>query len=169
LTPVKEKEFLRLVSQHESLLHKICHVYANDALEKQDLFQEIVIQLWKSFENFRNESKISTWIYRIALNTALTQKRRDKTKIPIRFVDALKDDRAVENESNRQDEKIRLLYDAIAKLTEVEKAIVMLYLDEKSYQEMEEVLGMNQGTLRVKMSRIKDKLRQITNTQQHGS
>ena len=169
MTPDKEKEFLRLVSQHEGLLRKICHVYANDALEKQDLFQEIVIQLWKSFEKFRNESKISTWIYRIALNTALTQKRRDKTKIPIRFVDALNDDRAVENESNRQDENIRLLYDAIAKLTEVEKAIVMLYLDEKSYQEMEEVLGMNQGALRVKMSRIKDKLRQITKTHQHGT
>lgn len=158
----KEKKFLRLISEHEGLIHKICHVYAADALAKQDLFQEIVIQLWKSFENFRNESKISTWMYRVALNTALTEKRRNKTKVSISFLGSLKDDKAQENNMDADEENLNLLFSAISKLTEVEKAVVMLYLDDKSYEEMEDVLGINQGTLRVKMNRIKEKLRQIT-------
>ena len=158
----KEKKFLRLISEHEGLIHKICHVYAADALAKQDLFQEIVIQLWKSFENFRNESKISTWMYRVALNTALTEKRRNKTKVSISFFDSLKDDKAQESNMDADEENLNLLFSAISKLTEVEKAVVMLYLDDKSYEDMEDVLGINQGTLRVKMNRIKEKLRQIT-------
>ena len=158
----KEKKFLRLISEHEGLIHKICHVYAADALAKQDLFQEIVIQLWKSFENFRNESKISTWMYRVALNTALTEKRRNKTKVSISFLGSLKDDKAQENNMDADEENLNLLFSAISKLTEVEKAVVMLYLDDKSYEDMEDVLGINQGTLRVKMNRIKEKLRQIT-------
>ena len=158
----KEKKFLRLISEHEGLIHKICHVYAADALAKQDLFQEIVIQLWKSFENFRNESKISTWMYRVALNTALTEKRRNKTKVSISFLGSLKDDKTQENIMDAHEENLNLLFSAISKLTEVEKAIVMLYLDDKSYEDMEDVLGINEGTLRVKMNRIKEKLRQIT-------
>ncbi len=158
----KEKKFLRLISEHEGLIHKICHVYAADALAKQDLFQEIVIQLWKSFENFRNESKISTWMYRVALNTALTEKRRNKTKVSISFLGSLKDDKAQESNMDANEENLNLLFSAISKLTEVEKAVVMLYLDDKSYEDMEDVLGINQGTLRVKMNRIKEKLRQIT-------
>jgi len=158
----KEKKFLRLISEHEGLIHKICHVYAADALAKQDLFQEIIIQLWKSFENFRNESKISTWMYRVALNTALTEKRRNKTKVSISFLGSLKDDKAQESNMDADEENLNLLFSAISKLTEVEKAVVMLYLDDKSYEDMEDVLGINQGTLRVKMNRIKEKLRQIT-------
>jgi RNA polymerase sigma-70 factor (ECF subfamily) len=158
----KEKKFLRLISEHEGLIHKICHVYAADALAKQDLFQEIFIQLWKSFENFRNESKISTWMYRVALNTALTEKRRNKTKVSISFFSSLKDDKAQESNMDADEENLNLLFSAISKLTEVEKAVVMLYLDDKSYEDMEDVLGINQGTLRVKMNRIKEKLRQIT-------
>ncbi|MFN4809899.1 MAG: RNA polymerase sigma factor [Bacteroidota bacterium] len=165
----KEKEFLRLISEHEGLIHKICHVYAADALAKQDLFQEIVIQLWKSFENFRNESKISTWMYRVALNTALSDKRGSKTKVSFVFLDSLKDDTAHENAIDTDQENLNMLYSAISKLTEVEKAIVMLYLDDKSYGEMEDVLGINQGALRVKMNRIKEKLRQITKTSQYGT
>jgi RNA polymerase sigma-70 factor (ECF subfamily) len=165
----KEREFLRLISEHEGLIHKICHVYAADRLSKQDLFQEIVIQLWKSFENFRNESKISTWMYRVALNTALTEKRRSKTKASIIFPGLLDEDKVEGNDSSSHQENINLLYGAIAKLTEVEKAIVMLYLDDSSYEEMEEVLGISQGTLRVKMNRIKEKLRQITKLNQYGT
>lgn len=166
---VKEKEFLEILRQHEGLIHRICRVYATDFLSKQDLFQEIVFQLWKSFERFRNESKISTWIYRIALNTALTDQRRSKTRISLNFTGLLKEDKSEENDGSIDQENINLLYSAIAKLTEIEKAIVMLYLDDKSYEDMEEVLGISQGTLRVKMNRIKEKLRQITKANQHGT
>lgn len=169
MNSLKEKEFLRLISEHEGLIHKICHVYATDALAKQDLFQDIIIQLWKSFEHFRNESKISTWMYRVALNTALTEKRKRKTKVSLSFLGALNDDKVQENIPDTDKENLNVLYSAIAKLTEVERAIVMLYLDDKSYEEMEEVLGISQGTLRVKMNRIKEKLRQITKNSQYGT
>lgn len=169
MNSLKEKEFLKLISEHDGLIHKICHVYAADALAKQDLFQEIVIQLWKSFENFRNESKISTWMYRVALNTALTEKRRSKTKVSLGFLDSLKDDTTHANAIDTDQENLNMLYGAIAKLTEVEKAIVMLYLDDKSYGEMEDVMGISQGALRVKMNRIKEKLRQFTKSDQYGT
>jgi RNA polymerase sigma-70 factor (ECF subfamily) len=146
------------------MIHKICNLYTSDVSEKQDLFQEIILQLWKSFKGFRNEAKISTWMYRIALNTALTHLRRSKTKVSLSFTSFINENIAEEND-NFDQERTNLLHNAIAKLTELEKAIVMLYLDDKSYQEMEEVLGIKQGTLRVKMNRIKEKLRQITKTQ----
>jgi RNA polymerase sigma-70 factor, ECF subfamily len=164
-----EREFLEHVRQHEALIYKICQVYATDAMTKQDLFQEIVLQLWKSFESFRNESKISTWIYRIALNTVLMNKRKSKTTVSLSFFSLLKDERIEEIDDAPQQENIYILYNAIAKLTEIEKAIVMLYLDDKSYEQMEDILGVSQGTLRVKMTRIKVKLRQLSNVKQHGT
>lgn len=164
-----EKEFLELLRQHEGLIHKICQVYAANTSFKQDLFQEIVIQLWKSFGSFRNESKISTWIYRIALNTALTDQRRKKTKVSFSFIGLVEEDMPEESESTIHQENLTILYGAIARLTEIEKAVVMLYLDDKSYEEMEEILGIGQATLRVKMNRIKEKLRQITKANQHGT
>ena len=164
-----EKAFLDIIRQHERLIHKICHTYAHDNSAKQDLFQEIILQVWRSFKSFRNESKISTWIYRIALNTALTQQRRSKSKVTLSFFGSLNEDKAEENDGANYQENLSHLYGSIAKLTELEKAIVMLYLDDKSYSEMEEVMGISQGTLRVKMNRIKEKLRQITKTNQHGT
>jgi RNA polymerase sigma-70 factor, ECF subfamily len=164
LNSLAEKAFLDIIREHERMIHKICNLYTSDVSEKQDLFQEIILQLWKSFKGFRNEAKISTWMYRIALNTALTHLRRSKTKVSLSFTSFINENIAEEND-NFDQERTNLLHNAIAKLTELEKAIVMLYLDDKSYQEMEEVLGIKQGTLRVKMNRIKEKLRQITKTQ----
>jgi RNA polymerase sigma-70 factor (ECF subfamily) len=168
LNSLAEKAFLDIIREHERMIHKICNLYTSDASEKQDLSQEIILQLWKSFKGFRNEAKISTWMYRIALNTALTHLRRSKTKVSLSFTSFINENIAEEND-NFDQERTNLLHNAIAKLTELEKAIVMLYLDDKSYQEMEEVLGIKQGTLRVKMNRIKEKLRQITKTSQYGT
>jgi RNA polymerase sigma-70 factor (ECF subfamily) len=168
LNSLAEKAFLDIIREHERMIHKICNLYTSDVSEKQDLFQEIILQLWKSFKGFRNEAKISTWMYRIALNTALTHLRRSKTKVSLSFTSFINENIAEEND-NFDQERTNLLHNAIAKLTELEKAIVMLYLDDKSYQEMEEVLGIKQGTLRVKMNRIKEKLRQITKTSQYGT
>ena len=168
MNSLAEKAFLDIIREHERMIHKICNLYTSDVSEKQDLFQEIILQLWKSFKGFRNEAKISTWMYRIALNTALTHLRRSKTKVSLSFTSFINANIAEEND-NFDQERTNLLHNAIAKLTELEKAIVMLYLDDKSYQEMEEVLGIKQGTLRVKMNRIKEKLRQITKTSQYGT
>ncbi len=166
---VLQKEFLELIQQHKGLIYKVCHIYAHDEASKQDLFQEIVIQLWKSFGSFRGEAKISTWMYRIALNTALTDLRKRKTKVDLHYTDQSNlDIEEVEYDSQR-DEEEKLLYSAIAKLSQIEKAVVMMYLEDKSYEEMEEVLGISQGTLRVKMNRIKEKLRLLVKTESHGT
>ena len=164
-----QKEFLELIQQHKGLIHKVCHIYAHDEASKQDLFQEIVIQLWKSFGSFRGEAKISTWMYRIALNTALTDLRRRKKKVDLHFTDQSNLDIEEVQYDNQRDEEEKLLYSAIAKLSQIEKAVVMMYLEDKSYEEMEEVLGISQGTLRVKMNRIKEKLRLLVKTESHGT
>ena len=157
-----EHNFVTQLEQNQNIVHKICRLYTNDSDGHNDLFQEITIQLWRAYPKFRGDSKFSTWMYRVALNTALTEKRRNKTKVSISFLGSLKDDKAQESIVDAHEENLNLLFSAISKLTEVEKAVVMLYLDDKSYEDMEDVLGINQGTLRVKMNRIKEKLRQIT-------
>lgn len=151
-----QQHFLETIRQHNGILHKICRLYCHSAEDRQDLFQEIIAQTWKAFPTFRNESKISTWIYRIALNTAISDFRKSRRKIHTVFLDSSDipdcDDRI-------QEERLQLMHEAIDRLSDVEKALIVLYLENKSYEEMEEILGMNQGNLRVKMNRIKEKLR----------
>ena len=140
----------------------MCRLYAFTEADRQDLFQEMVIQLWKAWPRFRGESKLSTWLYRVALNTAITGLRRQKDFITSYEPAQLPLHLREESSSTAEEERLQQLYRAIAKLNEVEKALVMLYLEDKSYAEMEEILGMGQGALRVKMTRVKEKLRQIT-------
>ncbi len=150
------------------MLYKVCRMYCFTEADRQDLFQEIVIQLWRSWPAFRREAKFSTWLYRIALNTAISGLRRQRRLItptdPEQLPTELQDIQYVAD----KEEQLQLLYAAIDQLTEVEKALTMLYLEDKSYQEMEEILGLSQNNLRVKMNRIKDKLRKITKAVAHG-
>lgn len=155
-----EKEFERQIRDHEALLHKVCRMYASSEADRQDLFQEIVIHLWKSYPTFRGHSKFSTWLYRVAINTAITGLRRQKGFITSYEPERLPCRPAEENGS--EEEQWQQLYRAIGQLNEIEKAIVVLYMEDRSYEEMEDILGIAQGNLRVKMSRIKDKLRQLT-------
>jgi RNA polymerase sigma factor (sigma-70 family) len=156
-----EIEFEEKLKEHELLLHKVCRMYATNHADRQDLFQEIVIQAWKGYAKFRGDSKFSTWLYRIAINTAITGLRRKKDFIesyePTNMPEQREDKSAEEEE-----EQLQQLYAAIAQLNDIEKAIVMLYMEDRSYEEMEDILGMSQGALRVKMVRIKDKLRLLT-------
>lgn len=164
-----QDDFLQLIQTHQGLLHKVCSLYENNAADREDLFQEMVLQLWKSYNSFRGEAKISTWMYRIALNTALSSIRKNKRRIPVSYPEMIPYDASDEKPDRIQEEKIRFLYQAIARLTEVERALVMLYLEEKSYEEMEEIMGISSGTLRVKMNRIKEKLRQQTKGFEYGT
>lgn len=150
------------------MLHKVCNVYCHTEFDRQDLFQEIVIQLWKSFSKFRGESKFSTWLYRIALNTAISDLRRQKKTISSAGMGDIHIDIEDFGYSQQHDEKLRQLHEAVNQLTEIEKAVVMLYLEEKTYEEMEQILGISQNTLRVKMNRIKEKLRKLTKSIEHG-
>jgi RNA polymerase sigma-70 factor, ECF subfamily len=157
-----ERQFEQQIKEHELLIYKVCRIYAFTEVNRQDLFQEIVIQLWKAYPKFKGDAKFSTWLYRVALNTAISGLRKEKNfiqsyepeNLPVQISDA--------SSSAQIEEQMQQLYLAIEKLNEIEKAIVMLYLEDKSYEEMEEILGISQGTLRVKMNRIKDKLRQLT-------
>ena len=154
-----EKQFEAHIKINELLIHKVCRMYAYTTADREDLFQEIVIQLWKAYPKFRGESKFSTWLYRVALNTAITGLRKKKNFIESREPAELPD--GITEENQKQEEQLGQLYKAIEQLNQVEKAIVMLYMEERTYEEMEEILGISQGNLRVKMNRIKDKLRQL--------
>lgn len=156
-----EKAFENLIREHEGLLHKVCRIYASTAADRQDLFQEMVIQLWKAFPKFRGEAKLSTWLYRVAINTAITGLRRKKDLITSYEPENLPH-QSEDETGAAEEERLQQLYKAIAQLNEVEKALVMLYLEDRSYDEMEDILGISSGTLRVKMNRVKEKLRQLT-------
>lgn len=154
--------FVQKINEHERLIYKICHIYSRDELDLQDLFQEIVIQLWKAYPSFKGKAKFSTWLYKVGINTAIAGLRKKKTiteSFEPEKLQATIDDTLT---YQQKEEQFSQLYAAIELLNEIEKAIVMLYLEDKSYQEMEEILGINEGNLRVKMNRIKEKLRQLT-------
>jgi RNA polymerase sigma factor (sigma-70 family) len=167
-TREEEKQFEKQVREHELLLHKVCHMYAYTDADRQDLFQDIVLQVWKAYPKFKGDAKFSTWLYRVALNTAITGLRKKDfitSYQPAEVCMQLTN----QNTNEAKEERWQQLYAAIGQLTEVEKAIIMLYLEQRSYSEMEEILGISQGNLRVKMNRIKDKLRQLTKTNSYGT
>ena len=164
-----QPEFVQLINEHTGLIQKVCRLYAATAQDRQDLFQEIVIQLWRAIPKFRQESKLTTWMYRVALNTAISSYRKQQRSIDTTDIDFVMADLADDNKAAEKEEKLKLLYGAIARLPEIEKAIVLLYLDDKSYEEMEEILGINQNNLRVRMNRVKEKLRQLTKMVEYGT
>jgi RNA polymerase sigma factor (sigma-70 family) len=155
------KQFEAEIKVHGNLLYKVCRMYAFNEADRQDLFQEMVLQCWRSYPTFKGDAKISTWLYRVALNTAIAGLRKQKnnvTKYPGEIIaDSIVDDITWIAE----EEQLQQMYGAISKLGEVDRAIVMLYLDDHSYEEMEDILGIREATLRVKMTRIKDRLRQL--------
>ncbi len=143
-------------------------MYAATEPDRQDLFQEMVIQLWRSFPAFRGDARFSTWLYRIALNTAISDLRKQRRRPASIDPDLLPTQLQDIQYSSEKEEQLQQLYSAIERLTELEKALTMLYLEDKSYQEMEEILGISQNNLRVKMNRIKDKLRKMTKEAVYG-
>jgi RNA polymerase sigma-70 factor (ECF subfamily) len=164
-----QPEFVQLIRDNNGLILKVCNLYAATPQDRQDLYQEIVIQLWRSVAKFRNESKLTTWMYRVALNTAISDYRKQQRKISTTDLSLMATDFADQAEYGDKEARLQSLYSAINHLPEIEKAIVMLYLDDKSYEEMEDILGINQNNLRVKMNRIKEKLRQLTKTRAYGT
>ncbi len=158
-----EKQFVEELETNQNIIHKVCRAYTNNESDHKDLFQEITIQLWKAYENFRGDSKFSTWMYRVALNTAISLYRKSKRKVQTgQLYDNLK---ALEYEEydDTQDRQLALLYQAIHSLTDIEKALVLLYLEDKPYKEIASCLGITEVNARVKMNRTKTKLKQILN------
>jgi len=155
-----EKDFIETIETHRGIIYKVCKMYCPLDEDCDDLYQDIVAQLWRAWRGFRGEAKISTWIYRIALNTAISGFRKQKRNPLNQSVST--DDLSLSHTDNRaQKEDIELLHMAIGRLTEVEKGMVMLYLDEISYEEIAAIMGITQNNVRVKMLRIREKLKKI--------
>ena len=155
-----EKEFLQIIKSNQGIIHKVTNIYCNNAEDKKDLFQEILSQLWKSFPKFKGDSKVSTWMYRIALNTSITSLRKTKRRKERFDSEHTEIEFGIEDNTVIQREE-KLLYKAINQLTDVEKSIVMLYLEDYSFEEIAEMIDISQNYVRVKMTRIKAKLKKI--------
>ena len=142
------------------IIIKLCRAYTNSQEDFEDYYQEVCLQIWRSKENFRGESQWSTWVYRISLNVCLTLLKKNKNKGHHFVSDSVA---AEETEDNYafSDESLNLLYAAIRQLSEIDRAIIMLYLEEKPYQEIAEIIGTNPNNIGVRVKRIKTRLKKI--------
>ncbi len=168
-----EQEFKHIIDEYNGILYKIARSYTLGEADFKDLYQEMLIQLWQSYGRFRGESKISTWIYRVVLNTALTfqkkQKRNQSTNPIDNFSFKIPDEGGVGVEHVFQkEEKIELLYKCINQLGKDDRAIILLHLDEKKYDEIAEIIGLTTSHVGVKLMRIKKQLFKLLNEQGYG-
>ncbi|WP_100872369.1 sigma-70 family RNA polymerase sigma factor [Pseudozobellia sp. WGM2] len=158
-----EHQFVTELENNQNIVHKVCTLYTNDRDAHNDLFQEITIQLWRAYPKFRGESKFSTWMYRVALNTAITLYRKSKRTIKTQNYDSVIFRIKADEYDATEEEQLKLMYQAVKQLGDIEKALVFLYLEDKDYREISETLGITEVNARVKMNRIKKKLRTILN------
>jgi RNA polymerase sigma-70 factor (ECF subfamily) len=151
-------EFLDELNKHQGILQKICFFYSKNSLEKDDLCQEIILQLWKSYPSFKHKSTFSTWMYRVALNTAISL-----TKKPQLFTNTEEiPDRSLDMEySMDKSVSIMILYRAISQLNKVEKAIILPWLEDKPYEEIADSIGISVKNISVRLVRIKAKLKEM--------
>lgn len=157
----KSEEFLRVIQAHKGIIYKVANAYCKDAEDRNDLVQEIMIQLWKSFDKYNEQFKYSTWIYQITLNVAISfyrkESRRQHVANPINDNILNYSDTAANDET---EENICILHRFIAELKELDKALMLLYLEEKSYREIAEIIGISETNVATKIGRIKIILKQ---------
>ncbi|KSA11956.1 RNA polymerase sigma-70 factor [Maribacter dokdonensis DSW-8] len=151
------------LQDNQNIVHKVCTLYTNDRDSHNDLFQEITIQLWKAYPKFRGDAKFSTWMYRVALNTAITLYRKQKRRIDTADYESVIFKIKADEYDETEELQLKLMYKAVKQLNDVDKALVFLYLEDKNYTEISETLGISEVNARVKMNRIKTKLRTILN------
>lgn len=158
----KKELFITAISNIEGLIYKIATIYTNDVEDKHDLVQEIIYQLWKSFDSFNQKSSISTWMYRVAMNVAIQHLKIVKRKILTIPMDGLSLNFAEENNTDIE-EKLQIFRHHLNKLNLLDKGIVMLYLENKSYEEISQIIGISESNVGTRIARIKEKLKkQIT-------
>lgn len=154
-----EQAFLELTERYKRMIYKVCYMYASDKEPVGDLFQDVILNLWKAFPSFRGESSEETWIYRVALNTCITQLRKQSKKPTMTPLTV-----DVENLTDTDDDRmLRELYRLIRQLNTVEKAIILLYLEDKPYEEIASLIGITKSNVGVKINRIKEKMKQMSN------
>jgi|SRR5690606_34236355 len=144
-----------------AIIIKICRAYTNSQEDFEDYYQEVCLQLWRSKDNFKGNSEWSTWVYRIALNVCLTLLKKKKKHTHQYFAsDSLPDEVSIENHAF-SNESLNKLYEAIRHLSEVDRAVILLYLDEKTYQEIADITGTNANNIGVRIKRIKERLKKL--------
>ena len=146
-----------MVREHKSTIYTVCYMFSNDEDEVSDLFQETLINLWKGYESFRHESKLSTWIYRVAMNTCISadrKKRKLGTKVPLSM------DINLYNDEDHETKQVRQLHERIQRLDLIDRALVMMWLEGMNYDEIADVIGISVKNVGVKLVRIKEKLKQ---------
>ena len=168
MTTPEQERFQTLLEEHKKILYKVCHSYCKNPGDRDELAQEIIVQLWRSFRAFDERVLFSTWMYRIALNVAISFYRRESVRkrhvVPgsEHLLEAIE-------ETGSQSDEIQLLYQWIEELDPLNKALVILYLDGNSYQEIADILGISQTNVATKISRMKQKMREKQGASQHGA
>jgi len=151
---VLEKDFLAAIEENQQRIARICSVYAEDEEDSKDLYQEVLLQLWKSFASFRGEAQRSTWTYRVCLNTCIRKKYRKKREKRVH----LEDMEWVSESSVTPDERLEYLRQCISRLQDADQMLVVLFLEDVSYREISEIVGISENYVAVKMKRIREKL-----------
>lgn len=141
------------------IIIKICRAYTDSQEDYEDYYQEVCLQIWRSRENFQEKSKWSTWIYRISINVCLTLLKKKNKKQDVSVDMVVTED--VEEAQYFSDESLNLLYEAIKKLSEIDRAVILLYLEEKPYQEIADIIGTNPNNIGVRITRIKERLKKL--------
>ena len=155
-----EQLFSKVVKENKSTIYSVCYMFSNDSDEVADLFQEVLIRLWRGFGSFHGQSDIKTWIYRVALNTCITidkkKKRRSKARLSM-DVDYF-------DESESSTAQVRMLHDRIARLQPLDRAIVLLWLEQVNYEEIGAIVGISAKNVSVRLTRIRLQLKKMSNT-----
>ena len=159
-----EPEFLALITEHKGILYKVSRMYFDQLEDQQDLFQEIILQLWKSLESFKGNSQFSSWMYRVALNTAIVFFKKEKRK-PDSYASINVDPIAYDGYNDEKDQQLVHFYKAVQELNKIEKALILQFIEGFSGKEIAENLGLSEVNVRVKTNRTKIKLQEIIKNQ----
>jgi RNA polymerase sigma factor (sigma-70 family) len=159
-TPEQEEQFLLLIEQNKGIIYKIANSFKKDGEDKKDLVQEIIVQLWCAYPGFDGRSKISTWMYRVALNVAIASYRKDKkeNEVMLPMHESILEF-AEDDETDNTEGHLKLLQQFINEMKELDRALMLLYLEEKSGKEMAEILGLSETNIRTKINRLKEKIK----------
>jgi len=159
-----EQEFLATINKHKGILYKVSRMYFDKLEDQQDLFQEIILQLWKSLDSFKGKSEFSSWMYRVALNTAIVFFKKENRK-PDQYTSLKMEPMAPEDYNNEKDQQLVYFYKAVKQLNRIEKALILQFIEGFSGKEMAENLGLSEANVRVKVNRTKHKLKDLIKKQ----
>ena len=160
----RERVFIALINEYKRIIYKICYLYSNSEDDLKDLYQDVILNLWKSYQTFNGECKLSTWVYKVTLNTSISLLRREKKRknnVPILDMD-------IPYQETSKLEDVELMYRLINRLQNVDKILILLWLEERSYEEISEIVGISKTNVAVKLLRAKVKLKNMLNKEEES-